>query len=74
MLVVIYYFFIILRNVAAFMSAFLVFCIGASECCLGVCLFEQVRELPDLGAVISEGDPYFALAVYVRVTVDYMNK
>jgi hypothetical protein len=53
----------------ALMSGLLVFCIGASKCCLDICMFEQVCDFPDLGAVISEGNPFCALVVYVLAGV-----
>jgi hypothetical protein len=47
-----------------FESPFLVYCIGALECYPGVCLPENIGSFPNLGAVVSEGDPFFALVVF----------
>jgi hypothetical protein len=43
---------------------FLVYCIGALECYPGVCFPEKICNFPNLGTVVSEDDPFFALVVF----------
>jgi hypothetical protein len=47
-----------------FAPGFFVYCIGALECYPGVCLSGKIGNFPNLGAVVSEGDPFFALVVF----------
>jgi hypothetical protein len=57
-------FFKVLGSVVGFASDFLVYCVDALECYPGVCLFEKIINLPNLGAVVNEGDPFFVLVVF----------
>jgi hypothetical protein len=49
--------------VLAFRSGLLVYCISAFKCYLDDRMSEKVCDFPDLGTVVREGDPFFALVV-----------
>jgi hypothetical protein len=48
-----------------FLFGSLEYCVGAPECYFRVIWFEEVGELPNLGAVKGEGDPFFVLVVFI---------
>jgi hypothetical protein len=51
-------FFKVLGSVVGFAFVFLEYCVGDLECYPSVGLFEKIGILPNLGALVSEGDPF----------------
>jgi hypothetical protein len=43
----------------------LVYCISAFKGYLDVRMFKEVGDLPDLGTVVCEGNPFFALVDFI---------
>jgi hypothetical protein len=43
----------------------LVYCIGAFKGYLDVRMFKEVGDFPDLGTVVCEGNPFFALVYFI---------
>jgi len=65
------HFFVVLRCVVGFGFGQLLQCVFAFEGYLYVSLFEEVRYLSVLGAVISEGGPFFVVFVVGFVHVGF---
>jgi hypothetical protein len=45
-------------------SFFLAYCVGALECYPGVCLFENIGNFPNFGAMIIEGGLFLVLVIF----------
>jgi hypothetical protein len=58
--------------VVGFVFCSLQYCVGALECYFGVCLFEEVGDLPNFSAVICEGGLKMATLYRINQEIKFL--